>query len=292
MADLLETVAQTTTTANPEEQTQTDPRRAAFEALKKRKAEAKAKAEAEAKAQADAQKDAQKDAQTQDAPKANAPKAAPKAHMTTRELALALIKSPIKASPLCAAHALYLCEVWKSAPKTPSNWKDFLLTPSTREVITISAVYAHISTPVRAALKTALANIPEDLTADETDVYEIEDFLSEEATEEDAEELSDFLHTYFAHPSVKERLASLKTLAQLQTTFSDNVFCKNIAGSKAFQACSCLEEAARGALSKLSPAMRGLPEDLKAELIFHRAGKEISGARQGTGCALSIDDLT
>lgn len=291
MADLFENVAVSTTTAtpNPESETQTDPRRAAFEALKRRKAEAKAKAEAEAKA---AQKDAPKDAQTQqEAPKAT-PKAAPKAHMTLRELALALIKSPIKASPLCAAHALYLCEVWQAAPKTPSNWKDFLVTPASREVLTISAVYAHISAPVRAALKAALANIPEDLTPEETDIYDVEDFLSEEATEEDAEELSDFLHTYFAHPSIKERLATLKTLAQLQTTFSDNVFCKNIAGAKAFQACSCLEEAARGALSKLSPAMRGLPEDLKAELIFHRAGKEVSGARQGTGCALSLDDLT
>lgn len=290
MADLFENVAVSTTTAtpNPESETQTDPRRAAFEALKRRKAEAKAKAEAEAKA---AQKDAPKDAQTQEAPKAT-PKAAPKAHMTLRELALALIKSPIKASPLCAAHALYLCEVWQAAPKTPSNWKDFLTTPASREVLTISAVYAHISAPVRAALKAALANIPEDLSAEETDIYDVEDFLSEEATEEDAEELSDFLNTYFAHPSIKERLASLKTLAQLQTTFSDNVFCKNIAGAKAFQACSCLEEAARGALSKLSPAMRGLPEDLKAELIFHRAGKEVSGARQGTGCALSLDDLT
>ena len=290
MADLFENVVTTTTTT---EQSETqDPRRAAFEALKKRKAEARAKAEAEAKANA-TQKDEQKDAQTQqEAPKATATKAAPKAHMSLRELALALIKSPIKASPLCAAHALYLCEVWTNAPKTPSNWKDFLTTPASREVLTISAVYAHISAPVRVALKAALANIPEDLSADECDIYDVEDFLSEEATEEDAEELSDFLNTYFAHPSIKERLASLKTLAQLQTTFSDNVFCKNIAGSKAFQACSCLEEAARGALSKLSPAMRGLPEDLKAELIFHRAGKEISGARSGSGCALSLDDLT
>lgn len=286
MADLFDTTITTTTTPND-----ADPRRAAFEALKKRKAEAKAKAEAEA-AQKEAQKAAQKDAQTQDAPKATAQKCAPKAHMSTRELALALIKSPIKASPLCAAHALYLCEVWKSAPATPANWKDFLLTPSTREVLTISAVYAHISAPVRASLKASLANIPEDLNADECDVYDVEDFLSEEATEEDTEELSDFLNTYFAHPTIKERLATLKTLAQLQTTFSDNVFCKNIAGSKAFQACSCLEEAARGALSKLSPAMRGLPEELKAELIFHRAGKEISGARSGAGCALSLDDLT
>lgn len=291
MAELFETTAPITTTPNHEE-TQTDPRRAAFEALKRRKAEAKAKAEAEADAKA-AQKDAQKDAQTQaDAPKATATKAAPKAHMTLRELALALIKSPIKASPLCAAHALYLCEVWQAAPRTPANWKDFLTTPASREVLTISAVYAHISAPVRTALKAALAQIPEDLTADETAIYDVEDFLSEEATEEDADELADFLHTNFAHPSIKERLATLKTLAQLQTTFSDNVFCKNIAGSKAFQACGCLEEAARGALSKLSPAMRGLPEDLKAELIFHRAGKEISGARSGAGCALSLDDLT
>lgn len=287
MADLFETTTTTTTTEQSETQ---DPRRAAFEALKRRKAEAKAKAEAEA-----AQTAAQSDAQTQQeaAPKATAPtKAAPKAHMTLRELALALIKSPIKASPLCAAHALYLCEVWQAAPKTPSNWKDFLVTPASREVLTISAVYAHISAPVRSALKTALANIPEDLTPEEVAIYDVEDFLAEDATEEDAEELADFLNTYFAHPSIKERLATLKTLAQLQTTFSDNVFCKNIAGSKAFQACSCLEEAARGALSKLSPAMRGLPEDLKAELIFHRAGKEISGARSGSGCALSLDDLT
>lgn len=290
MADLFDTTITTTTTTPNAEETQTDPRRAAFEALKRRKAEAKAKAEAEAKA---AQKDAPKDTQTQqEAPKATTQKAAPKAHMTLRELALALIKSPIKASPLCAAHALYLCEVWQAAPKTPSNWKDFLTTPASREVLTISAVYAHISSPVRAALKAALANIPEDLSAEETDVYDVEDFCAEDATEEDIEELSDFLHTYFAHPSIKERLASLKTLAQLQTTFSDNVFCKNIAGAKAFQACSCLEEAARGALSKLSPAMRGLPEELKAELIFHRAGKEISGARSGSGCALSLDDLT
>lgn len=288
MADLFENVAVSTTTPEQSE-TQADPRRAAFEALKRRKAEAKAKAEAEAKA---AQTATQKDEQTQEAPKATATKAAPKAHMTLRELALALIKSPIKASPLCAAHALYLCEVWQAAPKCPSNWKDFLVTSASREVLTISAVYAHISAPVRAALKSALANIPEDLNADECDVYDVEDFLSEEASEEDAEELGDFLNTYFAHPSIKERLASLKTLAQLQTTFSDNVFCKNIAGSKAFQACSCLEEAARGALSKLSPAMRGLPEDLKAELIFHRAGKEVSGSRTGTGCALSLDDLT
>lgn len=286
MADSFENVAVSTTpTADS-----ADPRRAAFEALKRRKAEARAKKEAEAEAKA-AQKAAQADTQTQDTP-APAPKAAPKAHMTLRELALALIKSPIKASPLCAAHALYLCEVWEQAPKCPANWKDFLLTSATREVITISAVYAHISAPVRAALKTALAGIPEDLSADECDVYDVEDFLSEDATEEDAEELGDFLHTIFAHPSIKERLATLKTLAQLQTTFSDNVFCKNIAGSKAFQACSCLEEAARGALSKLSPAMRGLPEDLKAELIFHRAGKEVSGARSGSGCALSLDDLT
>ena len=284
MADLFETAVQTTTTT-PDSETQADPRRAAFEALKRRKAEAKAKAEAEAKA--NAQKDAPKDAQTQEAPKT----AAPKAHMTLRELALALIKSPIKASPLCAAHALYLCEVWKAAPKTPSNWKDFLTTPASREVLTISAVYGHLSAPVRAALKAALANIPEDLTAEETAIYDVEDFIAEDATEEDADELGDFLHTYFAHPSIKERLATLKTLAQLQTTFSDNVFCKNIAGAKAFQACSCLEEAARGALSKLSPAMRGLPEDLKAELIFHRAGKEISGARSGSGCALSLDEL-
>lgn len=288
MADLFETVSTTTT---PNDVEQADPRRAAFEALKKRKAEAKAKAEAEAKANAAAQKDEQTATQTQDAPKATA-KTAPKAHMTLRELALALIKSPIKASPLCAAHALYLCEVWENAPRCPSNWKDFLLTPATREVLTISAVYAHISAPVRAALKNALASIPEDLTAEETDIYDIEDFTAEDATEEDMDELSDFLHTYFAHPSIKERLASLKTLAQLQTTFSDNVFCKNIAGAKAFQACSCLEEAAHGALSKLSPAMRGLPEDLKAELIFHRAGHEVSGARSGTGCALSLDDLT
>lgn len=287
MADLFDTTITTTTTPNNSEETQ-DPRRAAFEALKKRKAEAKAKAEAAQKA---AQKDAQKDEQTQEAPKTAAPKAAPKAHMTTRELALALIKSPIKASPLCAAHALYLCEVWKAAPRTPACWKDFLTTPASREVLTISAVYAHISAPVRAALKVALAQIPEDLTAEETAIYDVEDFLSEEATEEDMDELSDFVHTYFAHPSIKERLATLKTLAQLQTTFSDNVFCKNIAGSKAFQACSSLEEAARGALSKLSPAMRGLPEDLKAELIFHRAGKEVSGSRAGTGCALSLDEL-
>lgn len=287
MADLFENIAVSTTTPNSEE-TQTDPRRAAFEALKRRKAEAKAKAEAEA-----AKTATQKDEQTQEAaPKATATKAAPKAHMTLRELGLALIKSPIKASPLCAAHALYLCEVWKSAPTCPSNWKDFLVTPASREILTISAVYAHISAPVRTALKAELAQIPEDLNAEESDFYDVEDFLSEDATEEDAEELSDFLHTNFAHPSIKERLATLKTLAQLQTTFSDNVFCKNIAGSKAFQACSCLEEAARGALSKLSPAMRGLPEDLKAELIFHRAGKEISGARSGSGCALSIDDLT
>lgn len=289
MADLFENVAVSATTTTPESETQ-DPRRAAFEALKRRKAEAKAKAEAEA--QKAAQKDAPKDTQTQEAPKATATKAAPKAHMTLRELALALIKSPIKASPLCAAHALYLCEVWKAAPATPANWKDFLTTPASREVLTISAVYAHISAPVRAALKRALANIPEDLTSEEVAIYDVEDFLSEEATEEDAEELSDFLNTYFAHPSIKERLATLKTLAQLQTTFSDNVFCKNIAGSKAFQACSCLEEAARGALSKLSPAMRGLPDDLKAELIFHRAGHEVSGARSGAGCALSLDDLT
>ena len=261
--------------------TPADPRRAAFEALKRRKAEAKAKAEAEAQAQA---------AQAQAAEPTPAP--APKAHMTLRELALALIKSPIKASPLCAAHALYLCEVWKTAPKTPSNWKDFLVTAQSREVLTISAVYAHISAPVRAALKAALANIPEDLTVEECDVYDVEDFLSEDATEEDLDELSDFLHTIFAHPSIKERLATLKMLAQLQTTFSDNVFCKNIAGSKAFQACSCLEEAARGCLSKLSPAMRGLPDELKAELIFHRAGHEVSGARSGTGCGLSLDDLT
>lgn len=282
MAELFDvTTAPITTTPD------SDPRRAAFEALKRRKAEAKAKAEAEAAAQADTQKEAQAD--TQDAP---APKPAPKAHMTLRELALALIKAPIKASPLCAAHALYLCEVWMNAPATPANWKDFLLTPATREVLTISAVYAHISAPVRAGLKAALAGIPEDLSLDECDVYDVEDFLSEDATEEDIEELSDFLHTIFAHPSIKERLATLKTLAQLQTTFSDNVFCKNIAGSKAFQACYSLEEAARGALSKLSPAMRGLPEELKAELIFHRAGKEVSGARSGSGCALSLDDLT
>lgn len=282
MADLFDTTTTATTTS---EQTQ-DPRRAAFEALKRRKAEAKAKAEAEQKA---AQKDAPKAAQTQEAtPAAPAPS---KAHMSLRALALALIKSPIKASPLCAAHALYLCEVWKGAPAAPASWKDFLVTPASREVLTISAVYAHISAPVRAALKAALANIPEDLTAEETDIYDVEDFLSEDATEEDAEELADFLHTYFAHPSIKERLATLKTLAQLQTTFSDNVFCKNIAGSKAFQACSCLEEAARGALSKLSPAMRGLPEELKAELIFHRAGHEVSGSRAGAGCALSLDEL-
>lgn len=288
MADLFNTVSPITTTPTD---APADARRAAFEALKRRKAEAKAKAEAEAKANAEkaTAKDAQTDAQTADAP---APKTAPKAHMTTRELALALIKSPIKASPLCAAHALYLCEVWQNAPKCPANWKDFLLTPATREVLTINAVYAHISAPVRTALKAALANIPEDLTPEETSVYDVEDFCGEEATEEDVEELSEFLHTNFAHPSIKERLATLKTLAQLQTTFSDNVFCKNIAGSKAFQACSSLEEAARGALSKLSPAMRGLPEELKAELIFHRAGKEVSGSRSGTGCALSLDDLT
>ena len=291
MADLFDTTVQSTTTPNPESETSApvDARRAAFEALKRRKAEAKAKAEAEAKA--NAEKATQTATQTQEAAPKAATKAAPKAHMTLRELALALIKSPIKASPLCAAHALYLCEVWKSAPAVPANWKDFLVTPSTREVLTISAVYAHISSPVRAALKAALANIPEDLTAEETAIYDVEDFLSEDATEEDADELADFLNTYFAHPSIKERLATLKTLAQLQTTFSDNVFCKNIAGAKAFQACSCLEEAGRGALSKLSPAMRGLPEDLKAELIFHRAGKEISGARTGSGCALSLDEL-
>ena len=265
--------------------TPADPRRAAFEALKKRRAEQRAAQAAQAQAQAS-------QAQAAEPAPAPAPAPAPKAHMTLRELALALIKSPIKASPLCAAHALYLCEVWKNAPTCPASWKNFLLTPANREVLTISAVYAHISAPVRAALKAALANIPEDLTVEECDVYDVEDFLSEDATEEDLDELSDFLHTIFAHPSIKERLATLKMLAQLQTTFSDNVFCKNIAGSKAFQACSCLEEAARGCLSKLSPAMRGLPDELKAELIFHRAGHEVSGARSGTGCGLSLDDLT